>query len=95
MSTVVLIIPSYHIYGRNGWPAVLYMALLASVVAYQIYYWALRHLSPSRLAAFTYFQPRLATLLGIVALGEPVTKNLLLGGALILLGVYLAERRLR
>jgi drug/metabolite transporter (DMT)-like permease len=76
----------------EGWAGLLYMALLASVVAYLIFYWALRHLAASRLAAFTYIQPVLATLLGIEYLGERLTKNVVIGGALILAGVYLAER---
>jgi drug/metabolite transporter (DMT)-like permease len=76
----------------KGWAGLLYMGLLGSVVAYLIYYWALRHLAPSRLAAFTYFQPVLATILGMAVLGEQLTHNLLAGGALVLVGVYLAER---
>ncbi|MCL4523008.1 MAG: DMT family transporter [Acidobacteria bacterium] len=76
----------------RGWAGLFYLALLGSVVAYLIYYWALRHLAASRLAAFTYIQPVLATVLGVTALGEEMTHNLLGGGALVLLGVYLAER---
>ncbi len=79
----------------KGWAGLFYLALFGSVIAYVIYYWALRHLAASRLAAFTYFQPVLATLLGVAALGEELTHNLLGGGALVLVGVYLAERRPR
>jgi drug/metabolite transporter (DMT)-like permease len=79
----------------KGWAGLLYLALFGSVVAYLLYYWALRHLAASRLAAFTYIQPVLATLLGVAALGEEMTHNLLGGGALVLVGVYLAERRPR
>lgn len=81
--------------GWQGWAGMLYMAGLASVLAYLIYYWALRHLAASRLAAFTYLQPMLATLLGVMVLGEPVTPNLIWGGSLVVVGVYLAERRRR
>jgi drug/metabolite transporter (DMT)-like permease len=76
----------------RGWAGLAYLALFGSVAAYLIYYWALRHLAASRLAAFTYFQPVLATILGVGMLGEELTHNLLAGGALVLLGVYLAER---
>ncbi|MBI3484855.1 MAG: DMT family transporter [Acidobacteria bacterium] len=78
--------------GWQGWLGVLYLALFGSVFAYLIYFWALRRLAASRLAAFTYFQPVLATLLGVWMLGEEMTHNLLGGGALVLVGVYLAER---
>lgn len=76
-----------------GWTGLVYMAMFASVVGYLIFYWALRHLAPSRIAAMTYFQPILAPLLGILLLGESLTQNLVLGGVLILCGVFLAERR--
>jgi len=82
--------------GWQGWTAVVYMAAFASVAAYLIYYWALRHMAASRLAAFAYLQPVLATCLGILLLpGERVTGHLVGGGALVLLGVYLTEAHRR
>jgi drug/metabolite transporter (DMT)-like permease len=78
--------------GWEGWVGLAYMAVFASVVAYLIYYWALRHMAASRLAAFSYLMPLLATILGILLLGERVTWYLLVGGAFILLGVSLIER---
>lgn len=78
--------------GWEGWVGLAYMAVFASVVAYLIYYWALGHMAASRLAAFSYLMPVLATLLGILVLGESVTGHLLVGGALVLVGVWLTER---
>jgi drug/metabolite transporter (DMT)-like permease len=75
----------------QGWAGLLFMAAFASVLAYLIYYWALKHVAASRLAAFSYLLPVLATLLGILFLGEPVTKHLLIGGGLVMAGVYMAE----
>jgi drug/metabolite transporter (DMT)-like permease len=77
--------------GWQGWFAVVYMAAIASVLAYLIYYWALAHMAASRLAALSYLQPVLATLLSVAILGEKVTGHLLGGGSLILAGVYLTE----
>jgi drug/metabolite transporter (DMT)-like permease len=77
--------------GWLGWTGLAYMVLISSVAAYLIYFWALRHVSASRLAMFTYVEPPLATILGVVLLGEKLTSMLLLGGGLILAGVYLAE----
>jgi len=78
--------------GWPGWAALAYMAAFGSVAAYLIFYWALRHMAASKLAAFSYFLPVLATLLGVLVLGEQVTTHLLVGGSLVLVGVYLAER---
>jgi drug/metabolite transporter (DMT)-like permease len=76
----------------EGWMGLLYMAAISSVAAYTLFYWALRYMEASRVAAVNYFQPIGAILVAALFLREVPTRHLLLGGALILLGVYLAER---
>lgn len=76
----------------RGWAGMLYMAVFASVVAYLIFYYALKFISASRVIAFSYLHPVLATLGGVILLAEPVTHHLIVGGGLVLAGVYLAER---
>jgi drug/metabolite transporter (DMT)-like permease len=75
-----------------GWTALLYMAVFPAVIGYIIYYYAMGFIAASRLSAFNYLQPPLATALGVVFLGEPLTSLLLLGGGLILAGVAVTER---
>jgi drug/metabolite transporter (DMT)-like permease len=75
-----------------AWTSVLYMAVFPSVVCYSIYYYALTHVPASRVAAFSYLQPLLATVMAIVLLGERPSAGLLSGGALVLFGVFLAEK---
>ena len=77
----------------QGWVGMFYMAIFSSVAAYLIFYWALRHMDPSRVAVINYLQPILVILLAAAFLSEPMTRHLLAGTALVLLGVYLAERR--
>jgi drug/metabolite transporter (DMT)-like permease len=76
----------------KGWLGAFYMAAGASVAAYMIFYYALTKISATRVIAFSYLQPVLATILAVLLRGEQVTGHLLGGGALVLLGVYLAER---
>ncbi|MGH9789240.1 MAG: DMT family transporter [Candidatus Acidiferrales bacterium] len=76
----------------EGWLGALYMAAFASVLGYLIFYYALTKISASRVIAFSYLQPVLATLLSVLLLGDRVTTHLLVGGALVLVGVALAER---
>jgi drug/metabolite transporter (DMT)-like permease len=40
-----------------AWAAMLYMALITTVVSYTIYSWVLRYMEPSRAAAVNYVQP--------------------------------------
>jgi drug/metabolite transporter (DMT)-like permease len=68
------------------------MAIFPSVVSYLIYYWALGHISASRVAAFSYLQPALATTMAVLALGERVSPAMVAGGAVIFSGVYITER---
>ena len=75
----------------QGWWALVYMALGTSVVAYLMWFWALRHLAASRLGVFTYMQPVLGTLMGIYILREPFTFRLVVAGVLVLVGVMLTE----
>jgi drug/metabolite transporter (DMT)-like permease len=75
----------------QAWAAIFYMALFGSAVAYVLYYWLLRYLEASQLSAFTYLLPVLASILGILTLGEKGSWMQLLGGALALGGVYWTE----
>jgi drug/metabolite transporter (DMT)-like permease len=75
----------------QAWAALLYMAICSSALAYVFYFWLLRYLEASQLAAFTYLLPVTATLLGIVWLGEKGSWGQVLGAALALGGVYWIE----
>jgi drug/metabolite transporter (DMT)-like permease len=75
----------------QGWAALLYMAVFGSAVAYVVYFWLLRYLEATQLSAFTYALPIVATLMGILWLGESASWAQLLGGALALSGLYWIE----
>ena len=76
----------------TAWACVFYMAAFASVLCYQIYYYAIKRLTPSRVSAFSYFQPLLASLMAVLWLGESLTVPLVAGGSVIFAGVLLTER---
>lgn len=75
-----------------AWLSVFYMALGPSVVCYLIYYYALAHMEASRLSAYNYVLPVMATLLGVWTLGEHVTLWSVAAGIVIFGGVYMVER---
>ena len=83
--------PLAHV-SAGAWLAAIYMALFPSVIAYLIYYHALAHMAASRVSAFSYLQPVFATIMGVAILGESLGAPVIAGGAVILAGVYLAER---
>lgn len=78
--------------GAGGWLALAYMTLLASILCYLIFYYALDHMPASRVAAFSYLQPVIAAVTGLAFLGEPVTLAVAAGGLLVLGGVWMTGR---
>ncbi|HWQ56713.1 MAG TPA: DMT family transporter [Bryobacteraceae bacterium] len=76
----------------GAWASLVYMALFPSVIAYLIFYHALSRIPASRVSAFSYVQPLLVTVMGVVVLGEHVTASLVLGGTVIFSGVWMTER---
>ena len=81
----------WHAIAWTGWAAVLYMAIFSSAVAYVFYFWVLRFLEASQLSALTYLLPVVATILGILLLGEKGSWIQVLGGIMALSGVYWIE----
>ena len=77
--------------GLEAWWGLAFLVFLGSVVPYMLFASVIKELSASRVAAFNYLQPVVASGLGIWIFSEKLTAKLLIGGALILAGVYLAE----
>ena len=75
----------------QGWLAVFVSSFLSVVVAYTIWYRALRTLDPAQLALYVYMVPVFGILFAALVLGEQVTIYLLLGGATILAGVVVVN----
>jgi drug/metabolite transporter (DMT)-like permease len=69
-----------------------YAVIFGTMISYLLYYFALARLDPSQTAAFTYIQPVIAALVAWLFAGESLTPAFLLGGAMVLGGVLLAER---
>jgi drug/metabolite transporter (DMT)-like permease len=77
--------------GAVDWLAVMYVSLLAITVAYLIWYWGLRVLTPSQTAVYIYLVPVFGVLVSWIVLGETPTVFALLGGAVIVAGVVLTN----
>jgi drug/metabolite transporter (DMT)-like permease len=80
-----------HVSGA-AWSSLVYMALFPSAICYLIYYYALTRISASRVSAFIYLEPLIATIMAVAFLGERVTTPLVASGTVIFTGIYLTER---
>lgn len=79
----------------NGtqWAALLFLAVVCSVLSYFAYNRALSMLPAARVTVYLYFEPVVAVLLGMTLLGEQFTWQMLLGTLAIAGSVLLVNRR--
>lgn len=76
----------------SAWIGLLLVVLGPTVAAYLLSAWALRHAESSLVAAYTYVQPVLTTILAAMFLGERMEAIVLVAAAMIVAGVWLAGR---
>jgi drug/metabolite transporter (DMT)-like permease len=69
--------------------AMVWLTILGSMVAFSAYVYAIRTLPNDVVATYAYVNPIVAVALGAIIDKEPVTRNLLLGGAIIIGSVVL------
>lgn len=72
--------------------AVLYLALIGSAVPFTLYFSLLKRLRATQLSLINYAVPVVAVMIGAVFMHEPVTLQVVLGAALVILGVGVATR---
>lgn len=73
------------------WVALLFLALVCSVIAYFVYNFALTRVAASRAAVYIYFEPVVTVLFGITLLGEGLSWQTLLGAVVIGLSVVMVN----
>jgi drug/metabolite transporter (DMT)-like permease len=77
----------------KGWGAILMLGILGSGLAYIAYYDALQVLPASQLGAFLNIEPLVTAILAAMMIGEAITAISLIGGAIIIFGVWLVNRK--
>ena len=73
-----------------GW--IFLLALFPQLIGHSTYNWALRYLPASFVAVTTLAEPVGSAILAYLILDESPTRGVLIGGLLILIGIYLAAR---
>jgi drug/metabolite transporter (DMT)-like permease len=76
---------------HHSWLALVYLIVFGAWVGYGAYIWLLKHCVPAKVATYAYVNPVIATLLGWLVLGEPLTPLIGLAAAIILSGVLLVQ----
>jgi drug/metabolite transporter (DMT)-like permease len=73
----------------RSWLALAYLTVAGSLTAFTAYVWLLHHAPISLAATYAYVNPVVALALGALLVAEPVTVQVLIGGAVIVAGVAL------
>ncbi len=76
-----------------SWFSLLYLIVFGSLVAFSAYVWLLGRVPTTAVATYAYVNPLVAVLLGWAILGERVTGQTLIAGALIVVAVALILSR--
>ena len=92
-------IAAYELSGRGwptltlaGWMGLVYLGAMASGAAYVLYNDALRHMDAGQAGAYTNLIPIVGVITGVVVLGEALTLRAIIGGAVVMVGVWVAGR---
>jgi drug/metabolite transporter (DMT)-like permease len=77
----------------SGWWSIAFLGIFCSAIAYIFYNDGLQILSATKVGAFLYLEPFIATITAVAILAESIVPATLLGGTLIILGVWLVNRQ--
>ena len=92
---------AYLPYALTHWPAnvtakpawsVIALGIVCTALAFVVFFALIADIGPSRATVFTYVNPAVAVLLGVLLLDEPFTAGIAVGFPLILVGSVLAAR---
>lgn len=89
------------LFERSAWMApttmsllmMLFLGVFCSVIAYLLYNLGLKSLSPSVVISMLNLVPLFGVMFSFLLLGEAITLRMVIGGAIIILGVMLSVRR--
>ena len=75
----------------TGWISILFLGVCCSALGYLFWYGALEHIEVSRVAALLYAEPLVTFVAAALLLGERVSPIVIIGGALVLASVLVAQ----
>jgi drug/metabolite transporter (DMT)-like permease len=86
----VFVVPDF---SWRAWTGILFLGLFGTALGFTWFNAGVKRIGPARASAFINLVPVFAVLLGVVLLGERLSPSVLFGGALVIGGVILTNRR--
>jgi len=75
------------------WGNLLYLGILSSGLAFILWHKGIEQIGSVSASNYIYLVPLITAIAGVIALDEVLTQYMIIGGGLILLGLYLAQRK--
>jgi len=79
-------------YSLEMWLSLAYLGLMGTVLAFILYYQGIKSIGPTKTTIFINLVPIWAMTLSTILLGEIVTVPLVIGAAMVIVGVFLTSR---
>ncbi len=76
----------------SGWLSLTYTTIFATLIGFTLHNWCLGKLGPVKSSVYGYFMPVTAAIAGVWLLHETITLNQYIGGAGVILAMYLVQR---
>jgi drug/metabolite transporter (DMT)-like permease len=77
----------------SNWLQIGYLGIFTSGIGYALWYSVLKKMDASRISVFNNLQPLLTTILAMIFFNQVLTLHFILGGILILIGVYVTQKK--
>ncbi len=77
----------------TGWSTILYLGIFPTVIGYVLWYVALEIKTASEISVYLYFIPVISTIISYFFFDEQITWLFIVGGGLVILGLYIANRK--
>jgi drug/metabolite transporter (DMT)-like permease len=80
-------------YSASNWVFLVALAIVPTIIGHTVFNWALKHVRPTAISLAFLGEPVVASLLALIFFAQRPSITTLIGGALVLAGVYLATSR--
>ncbi len=100
LSGLIFFLPFYFIFDGSmnfseisisNWFQIFYLGAITSGLGYALWFYALKKIDASKLSVFNNFQPVLTAILSFLIFGTGVSLYFVVGGIMIILGVFLTQ----
>ena len=82
-----------HTYTTADWISLLFLGILGTAAGFSLYYQAIKAIGSARSGVFINLVPLFSILLAWMFLGETVNFSVLVGGIILMSGVYLTNKK--